>query len=306
MFVNVWLILVFCVAAVALQEEKTRLRVMTLDTWSYYANFSQAAKKLAKHIRILDADIVAFQEEEISGILSELGPDYHGYLFDANPKNPNIDVYRTGIITKHEVDSDSLIRTPTSVGFKINFVNSTKSVNFYSSHLERHYYGPYNVVEGKQFVDVHERKRVLQIQALIDHPGFQSQVQSATSGGIPLIVAGSFNSPSHLDWTESTKHLHHGFVYEWPATKLISDNASLTDSFRAIYPDPLAVPGNTWSTLKTSTPERISFILFNSPKLIPVDSFIYSGCLPLKEKPNHRNNDFPSMHYAVVTDFLYD
>uniref|UniRef100_A0A7E4UY11 Endo/exonuclease/phosphatase domain-containing protein n=1 Tax=Panagrellus redivivus TaxID=6233 RepID=A0A7E4UY11_PANRE len=290
---------------------------MTFNIWNSGANVDRGLYKIAKHIRIVDADVIAIQEVQynwtMSNLLSRLGPGYYGYAFDT--ANPN-----TGIITKHEIDLSTLIRTSASVGFKITLLNSKKSINFYSLHLTYRNYGPYaanykNVVDSK-VIDLGEKGRVANVQAIIDDPGFQAQVQSAASGGIPLIVAGDFNSPSHLDWIESTKHLHGDWVYEWPANKLISDNASLTDSFRAVNPDPLCAPGNTWSTVhKSFTTEwegvipdvydRIDFILFNSPKLIPVDSFIYSGSLPLKPQPKHFYNDYPSDHFAVVTDFLY-
>uniref|UniRef100_A0A7E4UXW6 Endo/exonuclease/phosphatase domain-containing protein n=1 Tax=Panagrellus redivivus TaxID=6233 RepID=A0A7E4UXW6_PANRE len=189
--------------------------------------------------------------------------------------------------------------TPDNTDDEDEFGNAVKKI-LYEVNV---YQGPKKLAKHIRIVDAD----VVAIQSLIDHPGFQAHVQSATSGGTPLIVAGSFNSPSHLDWIESTKDSHFGYVHEWPATKLISDYGSLTDSFRAIYPDPLVVPGNTWWTgASEDTPDRIDYILYNSPRLTLVDSFIYSGCSQLKPFPNHRNNDFPGMHYAVVTDFLYD
>lgn len=73
----------------------------------------------------------------------------------------------------------------------------------------------------------------------------------------PLVVAGDFNSPSHLDWVEETKsvagkssrmpvefrQIHGGWVFDWPATKLLMDYANVTDSFRAIHPNVTQTPG---------------------------------------------------------------
>jgi hypothetical protein len=66
---------------------------------------------------------------------------------------------------------------------------------------------------------------------------------------IPLIVLGDFNCPSHLDWTEATKAEHGGWVYRWPATFLLETKTKLVDTFREVHPDPVKVPGNSWSTV---------------------------------------------------------
>uniref|UniRef100_A0A7E4UXW5 Endo/exonuclease/phosphatase domain-containing protein n=1 Tax=Panagrellus redivivus TaxID=6233 RepID=A0A7E4UXW5_PANRE len=290
------LFLLFFVAVSALQDNRPNLRVMTFDTYNTGIHFDQGLYKIVKHILSVDADLIAIQRGAMDQILPLLGSRYQGYAVDPT----DMDV---GIITKHEIDLSTLVHTPASVGFKINLLNS-KSVYFHSLHLDPENYGPYNTTT-KSGLDQREEKRVSQIQTLINSPDFQIHVQFAASGGIPLIVAGNFESPSHLDWIARTKRLHGDCVYEWPASKLLSDNASLSDSFRVVNPDPLYVVGNTWSTCYETVYDRIDFILYNSPKLIPVDSFVYSGCLPLKMSPNHKFNDFPSNHYAVVTDFLY-
>uniref|UniRef100_A0A914D8Y7 Endonuclease/exonuclease/phosphatase domain-containing protein n=1 Tax=Acrobeloides nanus TaxID=290746 RepID=A0A914D8Y7_9BILA len=92
------------------------------------------------------------------------------------------------------------------------------------------------------------------------------------------------------------------------------ENAKMTDSFREIHPDIITEPGYTWSTVQKFSSEgwnwtipepqdRIDFIFYRSSKLKPTNSFIYAGLEPLTPIPNHKNNDYPSDHYAVVTDF---
>ena len=131
---------------------------------------------------------------------------------------------------------------------------------------------------------------------------------------IPLIVCGDFNAPSHLDWINSTSHTHGGWVVEWPATHLLQKSTSLVDTFREIYPDPLETPGITWSTVHRASgsewdyliPEpldRIDFIFRKGNQLKTKDSFVYSGIEKLEQIPNHSQNDYPSDHFAVVTDF---
>uniref|UniRef100_A0A914MNB8 Endonuclease/exonuclease/phosphatase domain-containing protein n=1 Tax=Meloidogyne incognita TaxID=6306 RepID=A0A914MNB8_MELIC len=114
---------------------------------------------------------------------------------------------------------------------------------------------------------------------------------------------------------EIKKYIHGGWVFEWPATKLIMD-AGLNDSFRALYPDPIKEPGITWSTVqKTSGPDwdwtipepqdRIDFIFYKpNEHFWPTNSQIYSGKEILKPMPEHYNNDWPSDHFAVISEFV--
>jgi len=65
---------------------------------------------------------------------------------------------------------------------------------------------------------------------------------------MPVFLLGDFNTPSHRDWTEDTINARPQMKYavEWPVTKAVED-AGFVDTFRAIYPDPVANPGITWS-----------------------------------------------------------
>ena len=143
------------------------------------------------------------------------------------------------------------------------------------------------------------------------NPTFKAAVENDK---VPLIVCGDFNSPSHLDWIESTKEMHGGWAIRWPATYLLQKSTGLIDTFREIYPDPLKTPGITWSTVHGASgsqwdyliPEpldRIDYIFRKGDQLKTRDSFVYSGTEKMENIPNHFYNDYPSDHYAVVTDF---
>lgn len=83
--------------------------------------------------------------------------------------------------------------------------------------------------------------RVQNIHELIADKTFKRAL--INSAQEPVIVAGDFNAPSHIDWTESMKELHCGWSYKWPSTQLLADQASMIDSFREVHPDPLLEPG---------------------------------------------------------------
>lgn len=73
------------------------------------------------------------------------------------------------------------------------------------------------------------------------------------------------------------------------------------------------MPGNSWSLVQKYNLEynwtilepqdRIDFIFFKGQNLRVKDSYLYSGDQPAKSMPDHKENDFPSDHYALVSDF---
>lgn len=110
------------------------------------------------------------------------------------------------------------------------------------------------------------------------------------------------------------RHLHGGWVYEWPATAELQGPTGLVDSFREVHPDPLEAPGNSWSTVnKIYSPaewngtipevqDRIDLIFYKSAGLRTVSSGLYAG--QFQPYPaDVRKNDWPSDHFAFVSEF---
>lgn len=116
----------------------------------------------------------------------------------------------------------------------------------------------------------------------------------------PLIVGGDFNSGSHLDWTAATAPRHAGYIIPWTVSIAFAD-ARLTDSFRAMHPDPAAEPGITWSPQqrkKRHIRDRIDYIYYKGRTLQPVKSYtVFTHTGP---------GQFPSDHAMVSTIFYID
>ena len=113
---------------------------------------------------------------------------------------------------------------------------------------------------------------------------------------IPVIIGGDFNSPSHLDWVESTKEFHYGKVVAWPVSKLMLDRG-YTDTFREVYTDLTQTLEGTWGYLsrRDIISDRIDFIYYKGHNLKPVSSKI------VMEDPE--GGFFNSDHRAVLTKF---
>jgi hypothetical protein len=177
---------------------------------------------------------------------------------------------------------------------------SGPGIRLWTAHLDENSYGPYAIQDGTSPAAVIAAEtgsvRYQQAQALI------TAIKSEAKG--PVIVAGEFSSPSHLDWTAAT----HGSALNWPVTEAFQ-SAGLTDSFREDHPDPARVPGTTWSpTRKTrgAKPEpqdRIDYVLYADTGRIELrEGHVIATGWPSPE-PNAAANGWPSDTAAAVATF---
>ncbi len=62
-----------------------------------------------------------------------------------------------------------------------------------------------------------------------------------------VLLAGDFNEPSHLDWTDATRSLwdHGGCIVPWDCSVLLY-GGGFRDAYRAVHPDPVTHPGFTY------------------------------------------------------------
>ncbi len=142
-------------------------------------------------------------------------------------------------------------------------------------HWPPYPYGPYEMqakfLAGEP-VDTDE------ILAMVDKGDVYARtyrsVQPSLASGLPVIVGGDFNEPSHLDWTARYERqgddrwvdnptgspINHQI--EWKGTSMLADPGphreelgfdpgvtlpSMIDAFRAVRPNEVADPGHTWT-----------------------------------------------------------
>lgn len=129
---------------------------------------------------------------------------------------------------------------------------------------------------------------------------------------IPLVVLGDFVSPSHFDWINATRDRHCDWVFAWPVSTLMQDYG-FRDSFREANPDPVRHPGITWSPvvkymegwefLLPEPQDRIDYVYYKGMGLRCLYSTEYYGNRPLTFQPNVHENEWPSDHAAVISEF---
>ncbi|WP_433544272.1 endonuclease/exonuclease/phosphatase family protein (plasmid) [Streptomyces sp. CA-294286] len=253
------------------------LKVMSFNTWHGGNRVSNGIAKIADAITRAGADVVALQEHD--GDSARRIADRLGWYTTATGTHVDI-------VSRHPFEKTD--RTSTGNGV---IAAKIKGFWVYSVHFDYTKYGPYNACwDNDSYATIYadEASRSKQAKEVV-----------SWAGSSPAIVAGDFNSPSHLDWTADTKAAHCNSVVQWPTTKAFSDSG-YRDSYREVHPDEAAQPGNTWSPVVKSTggrPEpqdRIDFIKYRGGTLNAVSSTTVGG-----------GANWPSDHLAVLTTFTY-
>jgi endonuclease/exonuclease/phosphatase family metal-dependent hydrolase len=172
-------------------------------------------------------------------------------------------------------------------------------------HLPSDPYGPYWVRDGVPRADVLELERTARLPFVRDQ---LDVLPGLAAGGIPVFLTGDFNSPSHLDWTPAVDAVREEVRYPvvWPVSKALAD-AGFRDSYREIHPDPVAVPGFTWTppgtleSVKDEVNDRIDWVLSQGPVEAAGSELVGEVGGP---DVDIARDPYPTDHRGVVSTFL--
>ena len=119
-------------------------------------------------------------------------------------------------------------------------------------HLPSNPYGPFEVKQGET------KRSVLELERRLRLPAIQPQLQAAEAlgaQGIPVFLAGDFNSPSWRDWTPEMvgERFQIRYAVKWPVSVAVEE-AGFVDSYRQVYPNPKRHPGLTWWAARPHLP----------------------------------------------------
>lgn len=222
------LLLTLATPALAQTDDAVELRVMTFNIW--LGGDQVNLGRTFDAIRAADPDILLLQEAEgqTRKFAEALGWPYA--------------MERRHIISKYP-----LFDPPAAdADYAFAEIRPGRFVAVANIHLTAEPYGPYAVREGKTAEEVlalEKETRLPEIETYI------AQLSPLAAGGVPAIIGGDFNAPSHLDWTAAMAAARPQvrFPLEWPVGKALAD-AGFRDSYREIHPDPVAKPGITWTS----------------------------------------------------------
>lgn len=295
------------------QQPTMHLRVMSFNIWNSGGHVRHGFDKIVEHLKRVRPDIVCLQELEggtLQKLLNHLGPDWKGVQMQNR-------TWTTAILTVHELNPKVLCETDAFLGTQvlIRCQSDIARLNVWSAYLDWQHFATYYACDLslpnwceklKEY-----RGRMQQFECLMQQTEFANQLIDADE--IPILIAGDFNEPSHLDWSEMFSQLHQGRSYEFELSKAF-ELAGFLDSFRFCHSNAIELPGTTWSTVyknssesgtwRGSEPqERIDFVYVCGKKLQPLNSWVYHGSEPIFEVPDHKYNHWPSDHSAVICSF---
>ena len=174
-------------------------------------------------------------------------------------------------------------------------------------HLPSDPYGPYWVRDGEP------RAAVLDLERTTRLPAIQRELDvlpELADTGMPVFLTGDFNSPSHLDWTPAVDAVREEVRYPvvWPVSAALAD-AGFRDSYREVHPNPVAVPGFTWTppgTLESVPDEvhdRIDWVLVQGPAETLATQLVGEAGGP---DVDIERDPYPTDHRGVVSTFRVD
>ena len=283
--------------------ERTTVKVMTFNVfyggddydlakhdWCATSNGCPATLgKIVEAIRKTGADVVGLEEGEgnTSEIAKRLG-------WHASP--------RTQIVSRFP-----LLDPPEAGGaYVLAEVEPGKVIAVSSVHLPSTPYGPYLIRDGASKKNVLTLERTTRVPALRQR---LAELHDVLEAGMPVFLVGDFNSPSQLDWTEAADAARREIRYPvaWP-TGVLAAEGGFRDSYREVYPDPVARPGFTWTpggpeAVKKEVHDRIDWVLAAGPAETVASEILGERA--------YANTDiaadpFPSDHRGVVSTFAVD
>ncbi|MGE0145257.1 MAG: endonuclease/exonuclease/phosphatase family protein [Planctomycetota bacterium] len=111
---------------------------------------------------------------------------------------------------------------------------------------------------------------------------------------VPIVIAGDFNSPSHLDQGEVAID-QYGIAVDWAASEVLA-RAGYRDAYRECRPVILRQQDATWSPrFPQQEQDRIDFVHYRSPRASP-GTWVAKSADVLREHAD----GFPSDHAAVL------
>lgn len=277
------------------------VKVMTLnifyggDEWNpvtghwcmFRAGCQETLRQVASTIRAADPDVVGLQE----GTANEcVLADMLGWFCEP----------RLQLISRFP-----LIDPPGANGvYALVEVAAGRFVAISNVHLPSDPYGPYWVRDGEP------RSAVLALERSTRLPAIQRQLDvlpGLATSGVPVFLTGDFNSPSHLDWTPAVDAVREQVRYPvvWPVSEALA-GAGFRDSYREVHPDPVAVPGFTWTppgTLESVPDEvydRIDWVLVQGPAETLGTKLVGE---PGGPDVDVEHDPYPTDHRGVVSTF---
>ncbi len=268
--------------AAATGASATELTVLSFNIRGGGANDGKGVEETVAAIRAVNPDIVGIQESRAESVpcTAEHCPASGesvaaklaaalGYHFVDQP-GESAALWANAILSRYPLGT----LTPNKLGARISV--DGRAVDIFNVHFTDFPYQPYQAL-GIEYGNAPFLKTAGELgtaAAAARGPGLALLFADMDAAGPAdaAFVFGDFNEPSHHDWVDATvKAGLQPLVVPYPTEKAI-EARGFVDTFRAVYPDPVAKPGLTWTP--TTSPsdkddhhDRIDFALAKAEKL---------------------------------------
>lgn len=268
-----------------------KLRLLCMNLWvggrRGLATPEESIQRTLDVLRAADADVIALQEHDG---LADFYAQALGMVATVQDRS-------TAVLSRWPV----LGTSPTKWGVQLD-APDFGPLWVFDAHLPAAPYQPYQLAgieyHGGRFV-TNAAEAITEARLARGEPALRllRELSAALASGEPVLLAGDFNEPSHLDWTaqcvEAGLREH---AVEWPTSRLFTETG-LIDTFRAVHPDPVRRPGFTWTPRPGTRDvmDRIDLV-YVSPQLIPVRTDVLGELGPMTDLAL---DPWPSDHRAV-------
>ncbi|MFJ5262727.1 HAD-IA family hydrolase [Streptomyces sp. NPDC088387] len=277
--------------AMVVREQTPTTPQLSVMSWNLWLGGSPVEDHRAKQVKaVLDTGVDVVGLQETAGTATRELAEALGWHHHTAGEN-------LGIISRHPITArhgDPDVGFYGAAGARI-LVGPGLEIDVWTAHLHYTPYGPYeSAFDGlaAPALIAHEEVRLAQMRETL------RWIARSGDDGVPVVLVGDFNCPSHLDWPD----------VRWPVTEA-AEEAGLCDSYREAHPDPAEAPGHTWSPIhplhedaggRVEPQDRIDYVLHRG--LRTLDSRTHVAGTP-RAWPDVAGNDWPSDHAAVVTTF---
>ncbi|WZO99701.1 endonuclease/exonuclease/phosphatase family protein [Isosphaeraceae bacterium EP7] len=285
-------VLFACSRATLAAGPADHLRVLAWNIWNGGDEAKSATdpavkaakqKSIADVIKATEADVVAMVETYGSG---QVIADHLGYAF--HPRGTNV-----SILSRWPIKRDLSVYKPFHcVGALIERPDGRQFAVFTAwIHYVDDIWTDPRSRDGRSPADLIAADgptRAVEVRAILD--GIKDQM--ADLPGVPVILAGDFNSNSHLDYTEANR-ARFGPPVRWPVTAII-EAAGFRDAYRVANPEADRSKDRTWSPrFPDQIQDRIDFIFWKGDALDVEASTVV----------DRHATRWPSDHAAVFSRF---
>ncbi|WP_237153648.1 endonuclease/exonuclease/phosphatase family protein [Oryzibacter oryziterrae] len=298
---------------------ETQITFMAFNMYGAGANKGETIDKTVAAIKAANADIISISETRAEGdpctadscppagesraaaLAKALGMNY----YDQKGDNPAI--WSNAVFSRYPIEGGR----PGDIGVNVNV--DGRKVAVYSVNLPDAPYQPYQVLNipygnypfaktADEAIKFAEGARGKSFDEMIADAGVAEK-----EGASLVLIGGDFNEPSHRDWTEGTvKAGFQPMPVAWPGTTKL-EKAGFVDLYRAVYPDPVAKPGITWTpTTEATDPsdhhDRIDFVFARGATVKPLSAAVVGEKTP---EADIVVSPWPSDHRAVIAKFSF-